>query len=135
MGYEINQTLYRASVEGTYVYYAKWRVYQITPKGGWVTQTLPLPVDPSTHLLQSLSEVQAEDPSDRKWLPLETRFASTTKEEALSRLRARNGSYVGHCLRRLREAERRASILKSCAMPELELPTLRLGSLLQRQKW
>ena len=111
MSYAEGQMLYRADVVGTYVNYATWKVIKVTPKGGWIKRYWDGSSFCSTY----------SDYDQRKWIPHNARFASTTKEEALARLKARTRSYVKHCRRRLAVAEERAEVLNMDCPRELPL--------------
>lgn len=106
MTYVLGQILYRATVRlgntvDSRICYEEFIVVKVTAKGGWVTEHLP-PHDVSVHMGDSFT---------RRWVPLNGKFCSPSKEAALSRLRARTRSYVRHARRRLRDAEERAQVL------------------------
>lgn len=109
----VGQTMYRAYVEGSWVRYEEFTVVKPTPKGGWVRR------------FSDWRSVERSVADDTKWVRLDGRFCSTTKEEALSRLKARSRSYVKHCRRRLAEAERRMAVLADGVE---EVPKLSRGS-------
>ena len=133
--YEENQILFRALAGTSTVYYEEWRVLRVTPKGAWIApNTYPINWEtawweeddkPEEHALEQLARAKPYD--NQKWVPVDARFASVSKDVALQRLRARTASYVGHCTRRLREAERRMRLLAGDPVPEQQ--PLRLGRL------
>lgn len=106
-GYKEGQMLFRAECDHE-VYFHVFRVAKLTPKGAWIVCNSEWEVEllrqkAATHPLLVLSEVP--DWTWRKWVPLNTKYASTTQEEAVSRLYHRTRSYIGHCKRRLKHAE------------------------------
>jgi hypothetical protein len=111
--YEVGQILYRASVpdRSDHVWFDRFRVIKATPKGGWISHDLT-------------NEITIANFADLlpKWVPLDAKFCSVTKEIALDRLKARTRSYLKHCRRRMAEAERRARVLE---LPIKETPLLR----------
>lgn len=116
MGYELGQILYRATVhpgagwlratpdasppaEDPRIWYEEFVVVKVTAKGAWVTRRLD-----NMSMFQDTSSV-------RRWVPIDGKFCSASKQDALSRLRARTRSYVKHARRRLKDAEARAAVL------------------------
>lgn len=100
MAYEVGQTLYRArhrkhwaqSADGgerQYVEYVEFEVLRLTECGAWIRQ-------------------KASWARKEKWITPQTVYVWSTKEDALESLKIRTRKYVGHCRRRLREAEERA---------------------------
>lgn len=114
-GYKVGQILYRATVrpgsgwlrtapdaaipvEDPNIWYDEFVVMQVTQKGAWVVHgsQIYLPFDRK---------------KNGRWVSFGGRFCSPTKEDAVTRLRARTVAYVRHARRRLRDAEERAKVL------------------------
>ena len=115
--YVLDQTLFRATVVGDCLFYDKYRVVRTTPKGAWVITGsewyfAQLRLE-GLHELGKLAAQAGEDWSWKKWIGLNSRFAQRTKEDALSNLRYRNASYIGHCERRLRSARAASMVIKA----------------------
>jgi len=69
-----------------------------TPAGGWVTW-------------RRTNDVADHDDLPRRWVRVNGRFASATKQEAVRRLRARTRAYLRIARARMEDAEERARIL------------------------
>lgn len=74
----------------TSIFYDRYRVEKLTEEGFWMVGI---------------------DTARRTWRGFNTRFASTTKDEAVERLKARTRAYVRHARRRLKDAEKRCGVL------------------------
>jgi hypothetical protein len=109
--YEVGQELYRGEICGSHVGFESFAVSRVTPKGAWIVQQWEWEKDlaDTRHPLHQLAAVK--EWSWTKWIPHEAKFASTTREAAFGRLTARCRSYVRHCSRRLKEAERRVRVV------------------------
>ena len=118
--WEIGQKLYRAEWVahdrgGGTVCYDVYEVVKVTPKGGWIDRTVASPVcGPETvgnwTVIENFSTHSGKY-HPKSWRPFETRCASTTKEEALSHLRARARSHLKHSRRRWEQVNRKVHAL------------------------
>jgi len=126
--YTLDQIVYRASIRSgsNYVNYEEFRVVKPTPKGAWIYPYWRGSPSSTDLTFEAIQASDSSIKSELKWIPWGARFASTTKEDALARLKARTRSYLKHCRRRMKEAERRAAILNE-GHPDLVkgLPTLK----------
>jgi hypothetical protein len=119
--WEVGQKLYRAEwwelhPDNGGIQHYVYEVQRLTPKGAWLTPSC-----------RSKRQYGLDD----LWRSFQTRWASTTKEEALSHLRARARSHLKHSRRRWEQVNRKVHALydglEFCPCAECFTPPPRFG--------
>lgn len=140
MSYEVGQILHRAyfRCRSRDLHFDDWVVVRVTPKGGWITprwrweewQADIRQDEKDGNVFAALG--RAEEDLARKWVPLDARFCSVTREEAVARLGFRTRAYLRHARAAFREAERRMELLK-VVPDELPNPAMGMDALVYRR--
>jgi hypothetical protein len=112
-------------VSGSGLWFNFYRVVKVTPKGAWLVEAYewdnafakpsswPGLPEPELPELEQLAAVMAmPEWEHKKWVSHNTRFASRFHRDAIAAAYFRSLSYVGHCQRRLDEAETRLRRMK-----------------------